>query len=62
MTGTKLITGKEIETTKNFSILDYPIEMARLFYNEVSSTTDEAMKGNGVVEYRTKYDIEKNGK
>lgn len=57
LTGTKLITGKELETTKKFSIFDYPFQMAELFYREVSSTTHEAMKGNGVVEYRTKYDV-----
>ena len=55
--GKELITGKELEETQKFSIFDYPFQMAELFYRDVSSTTHEAMKGNGVVEYRTKYDV-----
>lgn len=43
--------------TKNYSINDYPLQMAIALRNAIESTTQQSKKGNGAWEYQSKFQI-----
>lgn len=49
-------TKKEV-VTRNYSIIDYPEQMAQAFRNAINATTQQSKKGGGPWDYQSKYQI-----
>lgn len=43
--------------TKNYSINEYPLQMATALRNAINSTTQQSKKGNGAWEYQSKFQV-----
>lgn len=51
-------SGEKLQVeTKNYSINEYPLQMATALRNAINSTTQQSKKGNGAWEYQSKFQV-----